>query len=693
MGPLRPFGPALAVLLVGLFAFWCGTLPGGAAWPGAAVAAAAVLVLALGGLAEAADPLRLGRAGRLLTLAFAIAVAGSVLASPVPRAGRTALALLPAFLLLPAAFARAFEGERRRRLALGAWSAVVAAVALAGIVGVLRFPGTNAALPLGHHNLLGAFLVVMLPVAALSLRARGPQRVLAALATLSALTALALTRSLGAALAAAVVALVAPRLLGPAFGRARHLVAGLALLALGLAVPRVAALLRGTDPSGAARRVYAEAAVAGWAERPIVGWGAGSVPWRLAEFLRPAPGVNPPGELVGQAHSLPLSLAFELGATGLLLTAALLFCFARARWRERATAVDPELAAAGLLGLLGGVVAALSDSWLAIPALPVALAATLGAALAGGASASVARPASSNRAQAALAALLLGVGAAVLVRPALAHRHWELAARAPDRAVAGRELAEAVRLDPGFPLYRARWSWVADAPAAERSRAALAAAEQAGGVAPLWLRAGSIAAEAGEARAARRALARALALDPLSGSAPFLSFTLSSALDADCAGRAILAEPRLAAAALWRAFPAERDRALERIRLWPGIDTGWKVELFRRAERGVPSRDGDEVDLAVEVDRTASLAASLHLFRRSSFPGEVSRIRLDRAAARALKLTGASALALSSAAAFPLDRCAPVDLFAPEPAEPRGEPLFRDGFETGDPRRWTPPPR
>jgi hypothetical protein len=669
----------LPAALLAVFAFACGGFASAASWPSGPAGAALLLALGAAGVREVVDPLRLGRA-RWLVPALWGAVALAVALSPVPRAGRTALVLLPTLLLLPAVVARGFADRERRRSALAAWSGVVAAVGATGIHGVLFVGDPRAARPLGHHNLLAAFLVVALPVALLGLRERGATRVAAAVAGLIGLGALAATRSLGGLAAATVVALLA----APRLGRARHLVAGLALLALAAGVPRAAAILAGEDPSGAARRGYAAAAVAGWTERPVTGHGAGATPWRLARWMRPVPGVHPPGELVGEAHSLPLSLLFEVGVLGTALAAAVAIAFGVRRWRERTAAADSGLLAAGGLGLAGGLIASLSDAWLAVPALSVALAASAGAALAGAGSPAV----GSRRASRAMALGVLLCAAAALVRPALAWRAWESARSAADWRETGERLARAVRLDPAFPLYRARWAWTADRPVAERAVAARDAARAAGAVAPFWVRAGAAAFEAGDAAGARAALERAMALDPLSATAPFLLHVASAGGRVDCAARALLAEPRLAAATAWRGAETERAAALGLVRAWPGIDDGWRRGFSERtlALGPVPSA-GEEVDLAVEVDRTPALAMSLHLFRRSPLRGEVSRIRLDAALARELRMPSAATLGSSSAAAFPPGSCAPEGIVRPQ--RPVGEePVFEDSFESGDTARW-----
>src|SRR6185436_19074590 len=106
--------------------------------------------------------------------------------------------------------------------------------------------------------------------------------------------------------------------------------------------------------------------------------------WTASLFLDPAPGVNPWGETVGELHSLPLQLAYELGAPGFLLALATAGWFAVRRLGERRAAADRGLLRAALCGLAGGAVAFLGTASLAVTALPLAVAAAAGAALAGG---------------------------------------------------------------------------------------------------------------------------------------------------------------------------------------------------------------------------------------------------------------------------------------------------------------------
>ncbi len=649
--------PLLPAILLACFAFWCGTFPGAAAFPAGPLGQGLVIVAAILGAASWRDPLRLGRAGRWLVGAVAVAVALSLYASPVSRAGRVGALLLPAYLLLPGFVARCWSNARRRELGGAAWSAVVAAIAIWAIVEQVRQSTSRTAMPLGHHNLLAAFLVITLPVAVLGLRQRGAGRLLALAAAVAGIVALAETRSF---LAGGVLAILA--LAGAArFERARHLVLGLALLAIALLVPRAAAIVRGVDSSSAARLVYLRAGWQGALARPVVGWGPGSTAWTLAEHLRPLPAVNPPGEVVGEMHSLPVELAYELGFPGLALAAAVAGLFLYRRIRGRGAASDRGMVEAGSAGVAGFLLTALGGAQLAVTALPLAAALAAGAALAG-------EDAGEERPVRRFGwPVWIYAGGAVLTLLPLARAHalYDRAATLRVREEVTPLLAQAVALDPDFALYRARWAWSATTPIAERAEAAIAAARSARGVAALWLRAAAVALEAGRTDLARAASAHALALDPLSGFAPFQLSTLSGE-GIDCAARALLAEPRIAAASSWRGHEEERRLALRRVESWPGIDAGWKTELLKQAATAVPAADagpgGDatQADLAAQIDTTPALAVSLHLFRRSPWPADVARIRVERAAVRKMKLPSAATLPTSTAAAFPLDRCAPL---------------------------------
>ncbi|MGE0641177.1 MAG: O-antigen ligase family protein [Thermoanaerobaculia bacterium] len=646
MAALRPHLPAL---LLALFAFHCGTLPGAAEFPAVAIGQALLLVAAT--LAGARiDPLRLGRAGRLLPWALLLTVIASRAASPVPRAGIVALALLPAFLLLPSFVADCWATARARAAGVRSLLLLVGAVSVWSLVERARDGSERAAMPLGHHNLLAAFLVILLPLCVPGLRDRGPVRWLTLATIIAGGGALFATRSF---LAAGVLATVA-LLFSARFARARQAVCGLALLALALLVPRAIAIVSGGDSSGQARAVYWRAAWDGFLERPITGWGPGSTPWTIAETMRPRPGISPAGEIVGQSHSLPLELLRELGAPGLALVVACLALFVIRRLWAPSGATDQVWVEAGVASLFAALGSSLGEAWLSVPAIPLAMAVGIGAALAGEREG----PEAGGGASRWPAVLYAAAAAVLLVPPLLAERSYDRAVRAGTRDPAAAELADARRLDPRFPLYRARWAWSASAAISERAAEAFRAADESRGVATLWLRAGALALEAGTPDPARLAFSRALALDPLSAFAPF---QLAALVDdpAACAARAVLAEPRLLAASVLRDREGRREALLRRIESWPGIDAGWRSELLQRAS-GLPEAGGDEVDLAARIDSEPALAMSLLTFRRRPWKADVARIRLEREGVRALRdLVPATALATSAATAFPRDRCAP----------------------------------
>lgn len=525
--------PLLPALLLASFAFWSGTFPGAAAFPAGAVGQGLVLAAAIVGAASWRDPLRLGPAGRWLAAALVAAVALSLVVSPVARAGRVGALLLPAYLLLPSFVARCWSTDRRREVGLAAWSAVVGATAIWAVAQEVQHSSSRTAMPLGHHNLLAAFLVIALPLTMPALRRRGAGRWLALVAVVASVVALVETRSFVGGAALALLALAG----AARFERARHLVCGLALLGLALLVPRAVAIARGDDSSASAREVYLRAGWHGVIERPVAGWGPGSTPWTLAEQLQPLPGVNPPGEVVGEMHSLPLALAYELGFVGLALAGAVVGLFCLRRWRGLASAADRALVEAGLAGVAGFLLTALGGAQLSVTALPLAAALAAGAALAGeGAAGKILgqRQASSGRGRlrrldAWGAPVWLYVAAAVTILLPLARAQalYDRAAGLRTRAKAAPLVAQAMALDPEFALYRARWAWSSDAPVGERAVEAIAAARSARGVAALWLRAGALALEAGRTDLAREASERALALDPLSGFAPFHLATMS----------------------------------------------------------------------------------------------------------------------------------------------------------------------
>ena len=296
-----------------------------------------------------------------------------------------ALILLPAFLVLPGVVERCWRLEEDRRRGLRALALAVAGVALWSLIDWLALGSPRPAMPLGHHNLLAAWLVILLPLAVLPARETGAWRFAGLAAGGLAAAAILASRSLAGCAALAAAALLA---FGARAGRSRRRWGWLALLAAALLVslvqlPRALRIASGADLSAQARGAYLAAGIEGFQARPMLGWGPGSVPWTAAAFLEPVLRVNPWGESVGDLHSLPVQLAYELGVTGLLLVAGLIVLFFVRRIAEREEGRDPALLLGGLLGLGSGAVASLGSGALAVTALPLAAAVAAGAALAG----------------------------------------------------------------------------------------------------------------------------------------------------------------------------------------------------------------------------------------------------------------------------------------------------------------------
>ncbi len=666
---MLPFLPALLATLSGV---WCGTFSGGASWAGSTAAVVLPLLLLAKAGVEAGDPLRLGRPGRLLPVALWIALAASVWASPVPRAGRVALILLPAYLALPGAVARCWSQEVDRRRGLRALSGAVGTVALLSFAGLLWLHTGRASLPLGHHNLLAAWLLILLPAALLPARETGRWRFLGWGSGLAGVAAVLASRSFLGIVALAIEALAAALFLiipgnrqgRGAAGRSGAL-ALLLLVSLGagaVAGPRAWRIFCGNDLSTEVRAVYYRGGWEGFLARPILGWGPGSVPWTIARVLRPQPGVNPASEVVGELHSLPLELAYELGITGLLLALSLVALFVVRRLAGRCVAPDRPLLAAGLLGLLGAGVASLGSAPLAITALPLAVVIVAGAALAGETSGPVDGSRWPARAYGAIALLLLSP-------LLLASYHYGQAITASSPQVRQNHLARAVALDPSFPLYRARLGWLvarsAVGPGADLARQA---AEEASGVGPLWLAAGVLALGAEQPTPPPTpptppALAEACALDPLSPFAPyFLAVAAPRSPDAPSyAAHALLGEPRLLAATFWDRHLRLRAATLSEVVSRPGIDRGWQAALLAAAGRlSSPAGPGGRDErgwLALEIDQEPSRSLSLYAFRRPPWPLEWPLVEVHEALLAGLDLPPASALRSSSAAPF---RCLPL---------------------------------
>ena len=342
----------LPALLVALSAAWSGTFHGGATWSGALCGDVAVIAFALAAAPRLRDPLQLGRGAEVLLWALLSTAVASTAVSPVPRAGLDTLVLLPAFLLVPAATERAWRDADRRRIGVGTLSLVATAIAAWALIDAAASGTWRAAAPLGHHGALAAWLLFLLPFAAVTARERGAWRAVG-------LHRRGLDRRVHRRHA------IARRLsrcwwrkIGLLLGsrRARWwLVGAAAAVAVVVLAPRLIAIASGADPSLAARGAYLDAGARGVLARPALGWGPGSVGWTIGEHLHAAPGRNPPGEVISYLHFLPLDLAYQLGIAGALLAVAVVAAFIAARRRERTSAGDAALLDAATASLVPGL--------------------------------------------------------------------------------------------------------------------------------------------------------------------------------------------------------------------------------------------------------------------------------------------------------------------------------------------------
>lgn len=651
-------------LLVGLFAIWSGTFHGGAAWTGALAGDVAVVAFALAAAPRWRDPLELGRGGEVLLWALLAAIGASTVASPTPRAGLESLAVLPAFLLAPAAVERSWRTPERRRLGGRALTSVVVVVAAWALVEAVRGGDWRAAAPIGHHGALATWILLVLPFAVVTARESGPWRAVGIVAALAATAAVLATRSLvGAGLLLVEAGMLFPR------RRARWwALLGVAALAAAANAPRLIAIVAGSDPSIAARRAYLTAGWAGLRARPALGWGPGSTGWTVGEHLQPAPGRNPPGEVVSYLHFLPLDLAYQLGVAGALLAAAVIAAFFVARRGERAAADDPRLFDASMAALAAGLAALCVSGFQPLPAATMAAAVAAGAALA---STTTRRAAVSDRARRSRRAMVLLYGAialGVLAPVRRAQRLYDQARTAPRPFEL---LAGATALDGSFPLYTARRAWATDQSAAppmetatrgaDESRAAgeaLRAAERAPGVAALWLAAGLLGADAGTSWA-QAALGRACDLDPLGAMAPFRLMTLApGAHAAAVAGaRALLAEPRLAAALEWEGRGALYQSAIDEISAWPGVASSWRFKTVSVLASLPPPRGDSTSPFTLELDGEAQTSLSLFVFRRLPWPTRLGSIEIDRDRLRPITMGSAALRADTATWAFPKNQC------------------------------------
>ncbi len=593
-----------------------------------------------------------------VAVALWLAMGVSLLVSPVPRAGVTGWLLGPMSFFAFRGMVRMVRSSNRSlsiELSVAIAVCVVSGVALsAWLLGY----GPRPALPLGHHNLLALWLVVLLPVSAAGMRASGPGRWISRLAVVLGGSALAGTRSLAGAVGIAIaIAWVFPLLPGAV----QRLLLGGGMLWLGSFLERIAAIVSGQDPSAMARLQYVRAALDGALDRPLMGWGPGSTPWLIAEWLQPLPGWNPPAEGVGEAHSLGAQLLFELGLPlggGLLLLGASLPLWLASRVHQAEAGIQLRLRFLGS-GLLGSWVAmAFAGSPAGVFALPAVwlTVAAIGWGVAD--SAAPRQPVFPSQRKPGRARQLLWIVPACALLPfELGRWAYDIARKSSEGERRRQSLDWACRLDPRFPLYRALQA-AEQEDLEERTQAFRAAAEAARGVAFLWLEAAAEAWSAGDLASAQRAARTALTLDRLNSLPAWILFRTSQGSDLDCAARALALEPRLAAAAAWNQTPVGlRQQALDRLEQWPGLPAAYAEELRRRLDRAGPS--SGVVDLVASLDEAASVSLSVHLFQRFPWPRELLRVRLDSSELRALEGQGPAATRGVPSWVFPKEQCAP----------------------------------
>ncbi|MEM8961380.1 MAG: O-antigen ligase family protein [Acidobacteriota bacterium] len=610
--------PALALLVT---TAWSGTASANE-W-GALVNGGAWLLLAWSGAYAWRDPLDLGDRRWIVGLGVLLVVMSSV-ASPALRPAWPILALLPAIVLTPAGVARLlgspFDNTVRDntvhddsildRVGLPAISAVAAVIALIGVIDAVRFPEVGATAPVGHHNLLALWLVGILPLALLPSRDAGWRRVLAVTSGVIVLVAIVATRSLSGLIGLLVMGLI--------WGSRRHprMTVGVVMGIVFLASPRVADIAADSDISTLARAGYLEAGIEMVEERPFLGWGPGTTPWRLGAFHQAEPGVNPPGEVVADPHNFWLRLMIELGLGGIVCVGL------AAWWWWRRPIIENTVTRACTIGLVGWVVVASLTRPMAAPATLFLVAVIMGVRL----TATERRMATSSPATGSSSRewkwVRLGTVAATLTLVPLwgAGLAWRLA---PTSTLA-------LDLDAGMPLYR----WVVSRDSDQPSRAAedaLDAARRAPGVAALWLSAG-IAGQAAQAPWATEALVRACELDPLGAVAPFRLATHGDPEDpraVSWAARALASEPLLVAAAIWQR--PERQliytEAVARLYADDRLPLAWRDELETSARRMRTTSEQTQW-LVLRADEVPATSVARHVFHRSSRPVPIIEIEV-----------------------------------------------------------------
>lgn len=595
MRTTKALAPALLVLVVAC----AGGLWTGATAVGGAVVGLAVVVAVAGSAGRLAAPLGPGSGWVSIVLAAVWCIA--TLHSTVPRAALGSWMLLPSLLVVPGLVAAA--RERNPRLAtgaIGASASLLGAIAL----GEGMWSGGPVAMPLGHHLLLAAVLLATWP--AWWLATVGWSWSTRALGAAPAVVAIIATESI----AALVLLGVQIAWLARTKRWAVVLVAVAGVAAIGGA--RFATIAQGLDLSTLARWRYLQAGWEGLMDSPWWGHGPGSTPWLIGNF-----GAAATGELVGDLHSVPLTMGFEVGLVGLIaLLGVALATLGRCR---RGVELAPLIGIGGFL---------LIEPTFSSPAPWTVLGVALGLAL------ELVAPPRSRR---PWLGLVVAVGMCVLAVPALLGQWWwDRASVAADAPGALSALRRAAGLDPGYPLYAWRLAFeLGDA------EAAATAAAKANGIAALHL--GAAALGSGSADA----LEQARRLDPAD---PFAAWLEVQSLGEQAAALeplevALRGEPRFLAAPAILLVPDTARAAIARLLEEPGLDPGWRTRL--REVAGVLPEAGDGL-LRRRADVEASTSLSVLLFRRRPWPVDLVRVPVDLELAAGLHLGPASSAPVKS---------------------------------------------
>ncbi len=617
--------PSREALVVGalllLYPLFSGTLPGGATFGGRAlgllILGVTILVLGLPAPRWHRPSFKHGM-GFMILGVFLL----SWVRSPVPRAGLFPVVFGALLGLLVLALRGLPERTQERlRPLLGATGLLLASTAL----GWWLWDREPLAQPSGHHQLLALQLVLLWPFCWAPKRSPWLRTAL----LLPIFGVIVGTRSLGALVALGIQILC----LLP--GRLRWIALVLILGGVGFNGDRIAAIGRGEDQSWSARAVYWKGGIKGSLQRPGLGWGPGSTPWLISEYLEPDPRVNPPYEVVGDLHSLPLRILFETGIPTLLGLVLVLVWVLRTCWRRG----PPGRLAVVAVG--GAILATLTSGTLGTSAPWVLLAVILG----------LHSPRVDDAIRSPAASVLVLLLFLPLIPSLRAHAAWDRWVRFEDPT----DLATAVRLDSEFPLYRAHQAW-RQSDGDEAWRAA-----KGNRIPALWLAAGLVVDDSSE-ELKTFLLERATRLDPLGALAPA---ALGSALPGDSgaiwAARAALSDPRVLAHSQFRAVGIREEvaSALER---WPGVDAGWRTEILQRYRRSWSREPEETLRLDLKVDREAARSLSLLVFCRRPKPIAVVGLEVSRGALSDLDLV--PALSVSTTTTFSIPQ--PTEPFARE---------------------------